>query len=72
MRRLREKQGLTQEQLAELIDVHSRMIQKVEYGQTNILATTAIRLQAALECDWADLMPKVIIQSKPLARSGRR
>jgi transcriptional regulator with XRE-family HTH domain len=59
VRRLRQKTGYTQEQLAELVDVHSRMIQKIEFGQTNILATTAMRLRAALECEWADLMPDV-------------
>lgn len=59
MRRLRQKKGYTQEQLAELVDVHPRMIQKIEFGETNILATTAMRLHAALECDWTHLMPKV-------------
>ena len=59
VRRLRREKGYTQEKLAELIDVHPRMIQKLEYGQTNVLATTAIRLQAILGCDWADLLPKL-------------
>jgi transcriptional regulator with XRE-family HTH domain len=59
IRGLRREVGYTQEQLAELIDVHPRMIQKVEYGETNILATTAMRLQAALGCDWMELMPRV-------------
>lgn len=59
VRRERHRMGYTQEKLAELVDVHPRMIQKIEFGQTNILATTAIRLQAALECEWTDLMPAV-------------
>ena len=59
VRRERQKAGYTQEQLAELVDVHPRMIQKIEFGETNILATTAMRLQAALECGWTELMPKV-------------
>lgn len=62
MRQLRQRRQYTQEQLAELIDVHPRMIQKIEFGQTNILATTAMRLHAALECEWTDLMPKVEVQ----------
>ena len=69
MRLLRQKKGYTQEQLSELVDVHPRMIQKIEFGETNILATTAMRLQAALECDWIDLMPKVEVpklRKKPL------
>lgn len=59
VRRERQRKGYTQEVLAELVDVHPRMIQKIEFGQTNILATTAMRLQAALGCDWSDLMPKL-------------
>jgi len=62
VRQLRQRRQYTQEQLAELIDVHPRMIQKIEFGQTNILATTAMRLHAALECEWTDLMPKVEVQ----------
>ena len=54
---LRKAKGLTQETLAELIDVHPRMIQKLEAGETNILATTAIRLVRALGCKWDELMP---------------
>lgn len=62
VRRLRQKKGYTQEQLAELVDVHPRMIQQIEYGQTNILATTAMRLHAALGCDWSELMPRLEIR----------
>jgi len=39
------------------------MIQKIEFGETNLLATTAMRLHAALECDWTDLMPDVEIST---------
>ena len=70
VRRLRQKRGYTQEQLAELVDVHPRMIQQIEYGQTNILATTAMRLHAAFECDWADLMPSVEIPAAVRKRVG--
>lgn len=63
VRRLRHKRGYTQEQLSELVDVHPRMIQKIEFGETNLLATTAMRLHAALECDWTDLMPDVEIST---------
>lgn len=62
VRREREAKKLTQEALAELIDVHPRMVQKIEYGATNVLLTTALRLQAALECDWAALLPKVEVR----------
>lgn len=72
VRQLRQKRGYTQEQLAELVDVHPRMIQKIEFGETNILATTAIRLHAALECDWTDLMPKCEIGKIFARRVGQR
>ena len=62
VRRERQSRGYTQEELAELVDLHPRVIQKIEAGQTNILATTAMRLQAALECPWTELMPKVEIR----------
>lgn len=62
VRRLRRAKDYTQEELAELIDVHPRMVQKIEFGETNILATTAMRLRAALDCSWDDLMPPVEVQ----------
>lgn len=71
VRRERRKKGYTQEELAELVDVHPRMIQKIEFGQTNILATTAMRLQAALECDWSNLMPRVEVRGT-IAKKPRR
>jgi len=58
VRRARKAKGLTQEKLAELIDVHPRMIQKIEAGQTNIVVTTAMRLVRALGCKWEELMPE--------------
>ena len=33
-----------------------RALQKIEAGQTNILITTAMRLRAALGCDWGRLL----------------
>lgn len=71
VRRERHRKGFTQEQLAELIDVHPRMIQKIEFGETNILATTAMRLQAALECEWTALMPKVEVRRTVGAKRAR-
>jgi transcriptional regulator with XRE-family HTH domain len=56
VRRLRTARGMTQEKLAELSDLNIRTIQKIEAGQTNILITTAARIQKALACDWASLM----------------
>ncbi len=56
VRRLRSERGITQDKLAELADLNIRTIQKIEAGQTNILITTAARIQKALRCDWGRLM----------------
>lgn len=47
---------ITQEKLAEAADLNIRTLQKIEAGQTNILLTTAARLQKAIGCRWDDLM----------------
>ncbi|MDX9867021.1 MAG: helix-turn-helix transcriptional regulator [Kiritimatiellia bacterium] len=54
--RLRNQRGMAQEKLAELTDRNIRTVQKIEAGQTNILTTTAARIQKALACDWRNLM----------------
>jgi transcriptional regulator with XRE-family HTH domain len=56
VRRLRNERGLTQEKLAELTELNIRTVQKIEAGQTNILITTAARIQKALSCEWGSLM----------------
>ena len=56
VRRLRCERGITQERLAELAELNIRTVQKIEAGQTNILITTAARIQKALACDWGKLM----------------
>jgi transcriptional regulator with XRE-family HTH domain len=49
---------ITQEKLAELVDLNIRTVQKVEAGAVNILVTTVLRLQKALDCSWESLMEK--------------
>lgn len=49
---------LTQEKLAELVDLNIRTIQKIEAGHVNILLTTVLRLQNVLKSDWDDLMDR--------------
>jgi len=56
VRRLRHERRLTQEKLAELTELNIRTVQKIEAGDTNILITTAARIQKALACEWAKLM----------------
>jgi len=58
LRRERVRQSMTQERLAEIVALHPRTVQKIERGRTNILITTAIRLQRALPCRWENLFGK--------------
>ena len=55
LRRERSGGGITQQKLAELVDLNVRTIQKIEAGKINILITTAMRLQKALRCPWDKL-----------------
>ncbi len=57
LRRERMARAITQEKLAELADLNIRTLQKIESGETNILITTALRLQRALGCEWPALLP---------------
>ncbi len=56
MRRLRTTRGLTQEQLAELCDLHLRSVQKIEGAEINVLAATLIQIRSALKCSWEELL----------------
>ncbi len=56
VRRERTAKELTQEKLAELVDLNIRTVQKIEAGHTNILVTTAIRFRNALQCAWDRLL----------------
>jgi DNA-binding XRE family transcriptional regulator len=56
VRRERVAADLTQERLAEKADLNIRTLQSIEAGELNVLVTTAMRLQKAMECDWNKLM----------------
>jgi transcriptional regulator with XRE-family HTH domain len=58
VRRERNAKGLTQEQLAEKIDISLRNMQRIEAGEINPLATTLIRLRTALGCPADKIIPK--------------
>ena len=58
LRRERIIKTITQEKLAELVDLNIRTIQKIEAGHVNILLTTVLRLRKALGCSWDDLFGK--------------
>jgi len=57
VRRERVRKGMTQEQLAEKAEIATRNLQKIEAGEINILLTTAMRIQLALQCPWRRLTP---------------
>ena len=57
VRRERTARDMTQEKLAELVDLNIRPVQKIEAGAINVLVTTVLRLQKALGCPWSRLMP---------------
>jgi transcriptional regulator with XRE-family HTH domain len=58
VRRERMVRGLTQERLAERVDLNLRTVQKVEAGKVNILITTVLRFKKALQCPWDALLGK--------------
>ncbi len=54
--RLRESRGLTQEKLAELVDVDRRYIQRIEAGTANPGIDVLARLKSALSASWTKLL----------------
>lgn len=56
IRSVRKARHRTQEWLAEQVGINPRTVQKIEAGKLNILVTTLARIQAALRCEWDDLM----------------
>jgi transcriptional regulator with XRE-family HTH domain len=55
VRRIRTAQGMSQERLAELVDLNVRNIQRIEAGEITILISTAKRLRDAMKCSWEKL-----------------
>ena len=54
--RLRSSRGLTQEQLAEHADIHTRYLQKLEGGRGHPSLIVLSRLKSALDCTWNVLL----------------
>jgi transcriptional regulator with XRE-family HTH domain len=54
--RLRGARGLTQEKLAELVDVDRRYIQRIEAGTANPGIDVLSRLKEALATSWTRLL----------------
>lgn len=55
----RKRAGITQEKLAEAVDLHPRIVQKIEAGDINPKSTTLIRIRVAIGCPWESLIPMV-------------
>ena len=68
---LREERGVTQEQLAELVELSTRQIQRIEAGESNPAFVSLVALAAALRCQTAELFarPKSLRRRRP-GRSG--
>ncbi len=57
--RLRSELGLTQERLAEMVDVHPRYLQKLEAGEGYPSLVVLSHLRTSLNCDWNTLLQDV-------------
>jgi len=64
LRRARVARAITQEALSEKAELNIRTLQYIEAGQTNVLITTAMRLQEALGCPWHELLPTADVAQK--------
>ena len=54
--RLRNKAGLTQEELAEKAEISRGFLQEIEKGAKNPTINVITRLKRALRCTWFDLL----------------
>jgi transcriptional regulator with XRE-family HTH domain len=59
VRSKRLEKKLSQEELADLADLHFTYVSSVERGERNISIGNIARLAAALECQLKDLMPTI-------------
>jgi DNA-binding XRE family transcriptional regulator len=54
--RIRMEAMVTQEKLAELLDIDRRSIQRIESGRWNMTIDYLDRFRRALRCEWSDLL----------------
>jgi transcriptional regulator with XRE-family HTH domain len=59
VRTARLERGLSQEELADLSDLHFTYVSSVERGERNISIENIARLAKALGCQLKDLMPTI-------------
>ncbi len=68
VKRLRTRASLTQKQLAELLDVDERYLQRIERGSVNVGLVTVGKFAAVLDVPASQLLRKA---SLPKAKVGR-
>jgi len=56
VRRCRETEGLSQEELAAMARLHRTYIGSIERGERNVAIRNIVKLARALECSPADLL----------------
>lgn len=71
-RRIRTRRGLTQEQLAELVETEPRTIQHLETGDANPTIGLVARVAAALGVSAAALLRPAKLKPRPIGRPRRR
>lgn len=59
IRCLRKERGLTQEQVAEMLDITGRHYQKLEAATVTPTFGVLVQLRKALKAEWADLLSGV-------------
>ena len=59
VRAARLEKNLSQEELADLADLHFTYVSSVERGERNISIENIVRLAKALKCQPRDLMPLI-------------
>lgn len=74
IKQLRERRGLTLEQVGEYVGVNKATVQRYESGEIDIKRNVAIKLAEVLHSDpayimgWADELPDNVIQMPPMRR----
>lgn len=72
IRRIRLRQDLTQERLAELADVEPRTIQHLETGDANPTITVVVAVAGALGVSLSTLLRAANAVPRPVGRPKRR
>jgi len=55
VRRLRQKSGMTQKELAKRVKIHRSYVQKIEAGRVNTRMGVIGRIKSVFRCGWEEL-----------------